>query len=195
MSVDRRYFESLLRDRDMSLRALAKQMGMSHSQLSLTFGGDRRLQIDEAVQISAIFGEPLSKVIEAAGVSLLTSSPSRVFVVGAMGGDGIVSMSPSDSLNRTTAPELLPKDGIGVQARTAGTALDWLDGTVFFMAEPVGISASSIGRFSFVKLSDGRHAMAAVRRGYQDGTFNLYGTHKHDSVRLDFATPVLFSRH
>lgn len=35
--VNRRYFESLMQAKDLSLRALAKRMGMSHSQLSLAF--------------------------------------------------------------------------------------------------------------------------------------------------------------
>ena len=37
--VNRRYFESLMQDKDLSLRGLAKLMDMSHSQLSLTFSG------------------------------------------------------------------------------------------------------------------------------------------------------------
>lgn len=47
-SVNRRYFESLMADRRMSLRALAQKMVMGHSQLSLTFSGTRRPQLDEA---------------------------------------------------------------------------------------------------------------------------------------------------
>ena len=46
MTVDRRFFENLLADRNMSLRQLATKMDMSHSQLSLTFSGARRMQLE-----------------------------------------------------------------------------------------------------------------------------------------------------
>lgn len=46
--INRRFFDSLLADKKLSMRALAAQMGMNHSQLSLTFSGARKLQLEEA---------------------------------------------------------------------------------------------------------------------------------------------------
>ena len=193
--VNRRYFDSLMQGKDLSLRGLAKRMGMSHSQLSLTFSGDRKMQLDEAAQLSSIFGEPLHRIVEAAGVVVQNFNTQRISVIGAMQGDGTVAIHEEGVIERTHAPEGLPEDSIAIQVRTSSSTLDWLDGTVFFCAHPNGVDSAILGRFSYCQIKDGPACMAAVRRGYKDGTFNLRGPYNADSVALTFATPVLFSRH
>jgi transcriptional regulator with XRE-family HTH domain len=180
--------------KDLSLRGLAKRMGMSHSQLSLVFSGDRRLQLEEAAQLSSIFGEPLYRIVEAAGVSVRPIGSHRVSVIGAMQGDGTVALHPDGVIERTTAPEGMPEDSIALQARTGGSALDWMDGWVFFCPKPDGVDSAILGRFAFCQIKDGPKVLASVRRGYQEGSYNLRGPFSADSVRLVSATPVLFSR-
>jgi transcriptional regulator with XRE-family HTH domain len=192
--VNRRYFESLMQDKDFSLRGLAKRMGMSHSQLSLVFSGDRRMQLEEAAQLSSIFGEPLHRIVEAAGVAVRPAGTHRVSVIGAMQGDGTVAMHAEGIIERTEAPEGMTEDSIAIQARTGGSPLDWTDGWVFFCPRPDGVDAAILGRFAYCQIKDGPSVMASVRRGYQDGTYNLRGPFTADSVRLVIATPVLYSR-
>lgn len=192
--VNRRYFEGLLEGKRMSLRGLAKLMGVSHSQLSLTFSGDRRLQLDEAAQLSTIFSVPLHKIVEAAGVTVHSMAAHRVSVVGFMNGDGTVTMY-DDTVERTTAPEGVPMDGIAVQARTSGTALDWLDAAVMFCPKPNGIDPSITGRLALAKIKDGPTIVGGIRRGYRDNTYAVRGPYVDESVRLEWATPVLISRH
>lgn len=50
--INRRYFEGLMADHRLSLRALAARMGMQHSQLSLTFSGARKLTLEEAAMLT-----------------------------------------------------------------------------------------------------------------------------------------------
>lgn len=192
--VNRRYFESLMQGKDLSLRALAKRMGMSHSQLSLAFSGDRKLQLDEAAQLSSIFGEPLHRIVENAGVAVRTFTNHRVSVIGAMVGDGTVDLHEEGVIERTHAPEAMPDNGVAVQCRTSGSALDWMDGWLFFFPQPDGVDSAILGRFAFCKIKGGPAVMASVRRGYQEGSFNLRGPYSADSVRLEAAAPVLFSR-
>lgn len=194
VTVDRRYFDSLMQSKELSLRGLAKRMGMSHSQLSLVFSGDRRLQLEEAAQLSSIFGEPLYRIVEAAGVAVRPVGSHRVSVIGAMQGDGTVALHPEGVIERTTAPEGMPEDSIAIQARTAGSALDWMDGWVFFCPKPDGVDAAILGRFAFCKIKDGPMVLSSVRRGYLPDTHNLRGPYSADSVRLLSAVPVLFSR-
>lgn len=75
-------------DKKMSLRSLAAKMGMSHSQLSLTFSGSRRMTLDEAAQLSQIFSVPLHTIVENAGVTVKGVGARRVNVIGAVNGDG-----------------------------------------------------------------------------------------------------------
>lgn len=192
--INRRYFDTLMADRQLSLRGLAKAMDMSHSQLSLAFSGARRLQLDEAVKLSNIFGEPLVRVIENAGVSVRPVSGKRVAVVGAMHGDGTVEPHGDDVIERTSAPDDLPNNAIAIQARTAGTALEWADGWVFFCREHNGVDPSSLGRLSYFKVKDGPAAIGTLKRGYRDNTLNATGPYTHENLAIQWATPVLFTR-
>lgn len=192
--VDRRYFDSLLMDKGLSLRSLAQRMGMSHSQLSLTFNGHRKFQVDEVAALASIFGQPITRVIEAAGVAVRNGHAARVSVVGAVQGDGTVSLHPAGTIERTTAPPDLPENGIAVQARTAGTPLAWLDGWVFFAAKPDGVDPASLGRFALVQIKGGPAALATVTRGYQSGTHNLAGPFALPNATLEWATPITWTR-
>lgn len=192
--VDRRYFESLMQGKDLSLRALASRMGLAHSQLSLTFSGLRKMQIQEAAELATIFGEPLHRIVEAAGVTVPSHHNHRVAVIGAMQGDGTVALNQAGVIERTHAPEQVPADGVAIQARTAGSAMDWLDGWVFFCEKPGRVDPAALGRFAFVQIKGGPAVMASVRRGYQAGTFNLMGPYNADSVRLESAALVVMTR-
>ena len=182
-----------MRDRDISLRGLAKRMGLNHSQLSLSFSGDRKLQLHEAVQLSSIFGVPLARIVQAMGVEAAPVGDVRVSVIGAVGGDGVIT--PSKDPERTAAPAGTPADGFAVQVRSAGTPLEWLDATVMFCAKADDISPAALGRLCVAQIKDGPLVVSAVRRGYVESTFNLFGVFSADSQRLEWASPVLVSRH
>lgn len=192
--VNRRYFEVLMADKGLSLRALASRMGMSHSQLSLTFSGSRKLQLDEAAALAGIFGEPLTRIIENTGVPVRGAGNRRVSVMGAMRGDGTVEIALPGVIERTSAPDDVPENGLAIQARTAGTPLDFMDGWLFFSATPAGVDPAALGRFSYVKVVDGPAAMATVKRGYRERTCNLNGTFSSQNVTLEWATPILWTR-
>ncbi len=192
--VNKRYFDSLLQAKELSLRGLAQRMGMSHSQLSLTFSGDRKMQLDEAAQLASIFGEPLYRIIENVGVSVRGTAVHRVDVVGAVQGDGTVLIHPAGTIERTNAPEDVPDNGIAIQCRTAGSELDWLDGAVFFCAAPDGVSNAILGRFSYCQIKGGPAVVAMVKRGYKESTVNLSGPFAGESVKLEWASPILWTR-
>lgn len=192
--LNRRYFEALMSDKRMSLRALAAQMGMGHSQLSLTFSGARKLQLDEAAQLSNIFGVPIHEIVENAGVLVRSNSGRRVSVVGAMRGDGTVEMYGPDVVERTAAPGDLPDDALAVQCRTAGSMLDYVDGWVVFFRQPGGVAPDALGRFCFCKIKDGPMTLATVRRGYSNGHHNLTGFVSRENVTLEHASPILLIR-
>jgi transcriptional regulator with XRE-family HTH domain len=192
--INRRYFESLMADQGLSLRGLAKKMDMSHSQLSLAFSGVRKLQLDEAAKLSTIFGEPLHKIVENAGVTVRPMSGRRIAVVGAMRGDGTVEEYGADIVERTSSPEDLPEQTVAVQCRTAGSALDWMDGWVFFCRERNGVDPAVLGRLCFAKIKDGPAGIAAVKRGYREGTYNLSGPLVRESAVLEWATPIIITR-
>lgn len=192
--INKRYFEHLMADRKLSLRSLAQHMGMNHSQLSLTFSGARKLQLDEAAQLSSIFGRPLTEIAEAAGVTTVPVAGKRAQVIGTVGGDGTVSLYGSEIVERVNAPDGLPPDCIAVQARTASSPLGWMDGWVYFCRPHDGVDAALYGSLCLVKIKGGAAVVATVTRGYKEGTFNLSGPYNAESVKLEWGTQVLLIR-
>ncbi|KDR25933.1 helix-turn-helix domain-containing protein [Caballeronia zhejiangensis] len=190
--INKRYFETLLANNRMSMRQLAEKMGMSHSQLSVTFSGSRRMQMEEAVQLSQIFGEPLNNIMEAAGVPVGKIASAKGTVVGAALGDGTVQHIEGDA--PTVAMGDLPNDAIAIQCRTADSPLSWMDGWTVFCRKPDGVDPTSIGRFCFLKIKDGPAALASIKRGYIDGTFNLSGPYSAQNVDVEWASPILMTR-
>jgi transcriptional regulator with XRE-family HTH domain len=191
--INKSYFENLLASKRVSMRQLADRMGMSHSQLSVTFSGKRRMQLEEAVTLAEIFGEPLTRIIEASGVPVGPSAGARLKVIGAAGGDGTVS-----HIEEMQAPSVamidLPEEAIAIQCRTSETALAWMDGWTYFCAKPAGVDSDSLGRFCFLKIKDGPAVLATIKRGYEEGTVNLSGPYSAENVRLEWSTPILATK-
>ncbi|CAH0532170.1 transcriptional regulator [Ralstonia phage UAM5] len=180
--------------RKISLRQLAEKMGLAHSALSITFSGSRRMQLEEAAQLSNIFGVPVHEIIENAGVSMRPFNSVRVSVVGALRGDGHVEQITGKHAERTSAPPGLPEGTAAIQARTADTPLSWLDGAVFFFVPSDSIHPDAIGRLCYLKIHDGEHVIAMMKRGYRDHTYNLSGLHQKENVKVDWATPIRITR-
>jgi transcriptional regulator with XRE-family HTH domain len=192
--MNKDYFIGLMNSRRMSMRGLAQRMGMQHSQLSLTLNGQRKLQLEEAAQLSQIFGVPLHQIAVNTGINVRPTSGRRTQVIGFVGKDGAVVLNPPEMIERAEAPEDLPDDTVAVQFRTAESPLSWCDGWVAFFRRTEGIDPEAIGRTSFVKIRDGEHAIATVTRGYQPGTYNLSGIMSRQNVPLEHASPVLVVR-
>lgn len=190
MTVDKRFFKALMAQQKLSLRAVAAKMDMGHSQLSLTFSGKRRMQLDEANQLGKIFGVPLARIAEAAGIDSVKDR--RLPMLGFMRGDGTVELL--DKPVRSPAPEGLPEGAIALQAHTADSANAWLDGWTLFCVRPTEVAGDAVGRFCYAKIDGGAAVLATVRRGYQVGTFNLSGPYTAESVTLEWASPVLLSK-
>lgn len=194
MTVDRRFFETIMASKKLSMRGLATRMGMTHSQLSLTFSWQRRMQLDEASQMAEILGVPLHRVAEAAGVAKAKANGRRCDVIGCMTARGTVELYGPGAIERAQVPDAgLPADTIAVQARTADTPASWMDGFVFFCARTEQIEPDALGRFCLAKIAGGDVVLASLRRGYREGTFNLLGPYSAESVRLEWAAPIILT--
>lgn len=195
MTVNRRFFDNLIAERGLSLRQLATRMGMSHSQLSLTFSGMRRMQLEEACKLASILGVTLQKVAVEAGIEGARQAGRRATVIGALRGNGEVELYEGKGVvQRTNCPEGLPQNVEVIQARTADSPLSWLDGWLFYFDPETDGLTNSLGRLSYIELEDGRKVVAALRRGYQEGTYALSGPFNSESEKVASATPILMAR-
>lgn len=192
--MNKTYFDDAMRRRKLSLRGLARRMEMTHSQLSLTFSGSRRMQLDEAARLAQIFGVTLDEIATNAGVTDLHQSRRRVSVIGVMEPDGTVSRYGDEVRERTFAPDSLNDAARALQARTADSPLSWMDGFVFFFEDVQVLPTEAVGRLCLCQVKGGPECVGTIRRGYQDGTFNLSGPCTLDSARLVWASPILLTR-
>lgn len=193
-NVNKGYFLDLMKGRRLSMRGLAKRMGMQHSQLSLTLSGQRKLALDEAAQLSDIFGVPIHEIVVNMGVGVRPVSGRRVSVMGFVGRDGVVTMNPPEAIERTDAPANMPDNCVAIQCRTADTPLSWMDGFVLFSKKPDTLDAEATGRFCLARIKNGPVVAATVKRGYREGTYNLSGPHQSENEILDWATPFVLAR-
>lgn len=196
MTTNKQFFVNLMAQHGVSMRSVATQMGLGHSQLSQTFNSKRRMQLEEAAHLAKIFGVPLATIAEAAGISL--GRVPKLPLIGFMNGKGEVEAFAKKE--RTHAPDGLPEDAIAIQARTADSANAWLDGWNFYCQPPAktkagqGVATDALGRFCYAQVDGGPLVLATVRRGYQPGTYNLSGPYTAESVSLRWAVPVLVAR-
>lgn len=189
--VKREYFDALLEREGLSLRGLAKRMGMSHSQLSLAFSGNRKLTLEEAARLSFMFGEPLHRVAEHAGVAASPFAAQRVPIIGDMDQAGVVTARSGHE--RVAAPCDLPATAVGIQCKTQAGTMWWADGAVLFCADPRGVDPGAVGRLSMVKVAGGQTLVTPITRGYRDGTFNLAWT-QQENAALEWAVPIIVVR-
>lgn len=191
--MDKRYFDGLLRDRTISLRGLARRLDILPSQLSLTFSGKRRMQLDEAVRIAQILGVTLQEVAIHAGITAAKTDAQRVRITGILHGNGTIA--EQTAIERTPTTLILPPGAEAIHARTANSPLAWMDGWVMFTDERQPPRAEVIGRFCRAQIHKGPEVLATLRRGYKANTFSLSGPFDAESQRLDWAAIVLMTRH
>lgn len=192
--VNKKYFDDLMKEKGLSMRGLAKIMGMGHSQLSLALSGNRKFSLQEAAHLSQIFGRPIHSIIENMGVTVQPIGARRAKVVGVAHSDGLVAPLGPEMGDMVTAPDHLPNRAIAVQVRTAGTALAMLDGVIMFCSEPNGVDPACISRLCLVKITGGPIVLANVARGYAPNSYDLSGMFTQKDAEIEWASPVLFMK-
>lgn len=195
MSINGKFFRDLMRDKDVSVRKLAADLGMNHhSQLSLMLSGKRRMQLDEAVSLSKLLGVPLNAVIANAGFPEIMRAGKRLPVVGILRGNGEIEKVPAHT-ERAVAPADEPGVVSAIQARTIDSPLTWMDRWVFYCKEKQKPGPELIGQFCHVQLKGGKQVVAQLRRGYSDEkSYQLTGTYNAENVVVDWAAPIVLTR-
>jgi transcriptional regulator with XRE-family HTH domain len=175
-AIDTKWFTDRLADKRMSQRQLAKHLGLDSSAVSLTFRGKRDMKLTEAAQIAQILSIPIDDVLHHAGV-LTSSRGSMISVAGFLEVTGEVRCvsGTEESFSIPMPAGLTGDDYIAIQARTAGSDLEYMDGWVFYGKQPARMNAEAVGRMSFVHLKNGMRLIAHVKRGYRPDRYHLSG--------------------
>lgn len=200
--VDKAWFLTKLEDQKLSVRGLARQMGVDPSAISRTLSGERRMQMDEAKQIAHFLRVPVAEVMRHAGVSVdLDGMPTRIMLAAVIGEDG--------TLDRLKEPRALPQ-GVIEKAQAAisragngqviaaqiraqkGPLAIWDDAVVLFRPTET-VEHDAIGTLSICRSRDsGRQYLARLTRARKTGEATVQrATGDANETMLDTAAPVL----
>lgn len=167
--MNRIFFTNRLRDRQISQRKLAKELGLDPAAVTMMFKGGRRMQPNEAQTIASMLGLSVTEVLREAGVPIKDGVQS-VPIAGSVDARGVITLMPSSTHEMATAPEDVPRDGYALQMRAFGDAQD---GWVLFFSDTTNQIDAHLDRLCAISLTDGRAVVAFVRRGYRQGMCNL----------------------
>ncbi|AXF51469.1 putative transcriptional regulator [Erwinia phage Pavtok] len=197
MPVNKRFFMDHMADRRMSLREVAKQMDIWPAALSRSLDGKRKMQLPEAVRLSQVLSIPLTEVLANAGIEAAKSTSRRCDVLAYYTGTGEIVYAPKDSLERIPIPDGVPDDVIAVSYRTSDSPLSFTDGWVTFLGPRVTPN-ELLGLYCGVLVeNDEKMVFALLRRGYEAGTFNLYGNNGYrlENARIAWARRCILTMH
>lgn len=191
-SVDTVWFTDRLRDRGLSQRGLAKLMDIDPAAISLTFRGKRKLTLDEAAQLAVLLNVSTTDVLERAGMPL--HGEPKCPLVGRLTGAFEVVMAGEGAHDQVDAPPGMPADCQAIQARTAGTDQEQIDGWIYFVSGTKGNAAKNLGELAMVAIKGNGIKIAHVKKGYARGTYNLL-TPKGEMItnaEIAWSAPVLW---
>lgn len=196
MPVNKRYFSDLMKDRNMSLREVARRLDIWPAALSRSLDDKRKMQMTEAVGLARILAVPLTEVMVHAGIDQAVVTSRRCSIVGHVNDNGEVERLPPGVIERIPIPDGLDDDVVAVQMHTTGTAAEFADGWVTFLG-PERDPSDTMGVYSMMALEDGEWVMGVIRRGYSQGTFNITsraGVHRNN-VRILWARRAFLTTH
>lgn len=171
MTVNKKYFDDLMQDKRISLRSIAKHMNVSPSQLSRTLTGHRRMQMSEAAALAALLGTSVVEVMINAGIEGARSDHRYAAIIGHLQDGFSVAPANPNVIEKVPLPGCVPHDTEAVQARTATTALSYLDGWIFFIGPQMKPSEAT-GCYALINMVD-RQVIGVIGKGYQPGLFNI----------------------
>ena len=191
-AVDTEWFTERLRDRGLSQRGLAKLMNIDPAAVSLTFRGKRKLTLEEAAQLAVLLNVSTTDVLARAGMPL--HGEPKCHLVGRLTRSFEVIMAGEGAHDTVDALPGLPADCQAVQARTAGTDQDQIDGWIYFVSGIKQNATKVIGELAMVAIKGNGIKIAHVKKGYARGAYNLLTPRGEliTNAEIAWAAPVLW---
>jgi transcriptional regulator with XRE-family HTH domain len=201
-TVDKAWFISRLEDQRLSVRGLAREMGIEASAVSRMFSGQRKMQMDEAKQIAHFLRVPVAEVMRHAGVSVdLDGMPTRIMLAAAIDQSGQLERMkeprplPQSIIEKVQAAISRTGNGpiIAAQIRaTTGPLAIWDDAVVLFKPTEI-VEHDAIGTLAICRTRDGaKQLLVRLTRARKTGEATIQRTTGEASeVLLDTAAPVI----
>lgn len=169
--IETEWFLDRLATRKLSQRGLAKLMGIDQAAVSLMLRGKRRITLEEAAQLAVLLDASTTEVLERAGMPVYGEPKCQL--VGSLNAQHEVVMHGEGAHDSVDTPPGVPKNCIALQARTANSDQEQIDGWLYFVDGEKAAPASCIGDLAMVAVKGNGIKLAHVKRGYRRGAYNL----------------------
>lgn len=191
-TVDQRWFKARMKEKSLSLRALAKLIETDPSSLSRVLRGRQPIGVERAIGVSKAFDVPLEIVLKKVGVTV----PVTVIPIVGVADQrlNITRQPPNPSVPPMASFPDLPLNTVSVVCTDHESTMS---GWTFCYVPATDVLASAIGRLSLVTLIDGSEMIRFVRPSLQMGRFDLIPVipkKPFPAVEIAAATPVLHIR-
>jgi len=188
--VDTQWFRDRLRERDMSVRQLGRDMGWDAATASNALQGKRKIRPDEVAKLAGCLRVSPTKVMVALGVP--ADPYIMIPVVGVVRGDGSVNIDTAKPIDHAEVPDDTPPDSAALVGQTAGgsATLACFDGALFVVG-PMGSPDHCVGRLA---VAGGR--IGHLRQGLKRGSYRVspMAGGESEDAKIDKAAPVLWIR-
>lgn len=193
--LDRPWFEQRLRERQLSQRRFASEVGIDHARISMLFNGKGSpMTIAEAQHFSDVLRQPVHEILRRAGIDVETQH-STVKIRGHIDADAVVHFLGKGTEDETDGPHDLPRDAYALQVRAHNSRFAWLDRWLVYVSGVEQPASDLYGHLALVTLKDGTQCIGEVRRGYKEGTINIHlGADVRENASAEYATAVLWLR-
>lgn len=186
--VDTDWFKERLTAQEMSMRGLARNIGLDVAAVSLMLNGKRKMSVQEAGAIASQLNVSVEEVLKRAGVERLGAREAMAEVIGWADGAGVIHPG------RGNGPAAIKGPGEGFQAIRveSGRMAGW---TVFIqgMGAP-RVGPEAVGALCLVDAGQGER-LAWVDRGWEPGEYRVTGIDGAEKIgKIISASPVVWAR-
>jgi hypothetical protein len=193
-TIDAAWFSGRAKERGLSIAQLSRAVcGTGHKDLlGRALAGNRKLQPEELVKLSAALAAPLAVIFERLG---LPTPSATVPLTGRVNEFGRIMFYPPELVKEVPAPTDLSRQLVCVEIDAPNSKLGTWHGVHLYYEPAMGVRLNAIGRLSVIELGDQESCVV----GTIDATVGrstvlvLGGVDRIESNQIKSATPVLWT--
>ncbi len=186
-NIDEGWFKNKLLEKQLTVRGLAKQMGLNPSTVSLMLRGIRSIHNEDAVKLAEFFSVTPIEIFKRAGAPV-EDEVRKIPVAMYIDENNKIIQVPTEVADKFKAPYDCPTNSYALQIRTGRVYDGWMMVVAGNKVQP----ESALGALCVYCTKNGVLNLGILRRGYVSGTYNstqptYYGTDDTNTQNIDIA--------
>lgn len=191
-NIDAEWFKAMLYEKRLTIRGLAKLMGLNPSTVSLMLRGIRSIHNEDAIKLAEHLNTTPIEIFRRAGAPV-EDEVRRIPMAAYLDADDMVHRLDSDASQSIEAPYDTPTNGYALQVRTGRL----YDGWIAIINGNKHTPHDCIGTAAVYCRKDGMMGLGIIRRGYMKDAYNIDQIYtgsgsKYQNVDLLWCQPVVW---